>query len=296
MGWLSSVADRFDAAAQAVLPQRRQAARNLLATFAADTKPPAWPGLPRAEVADRLLQLVTDPSKVQQGRLGVCGPAAFVRCWAARDPAQFVQFAIDLYTTGTARLGELTMTPNDRLRKTDYDSIKAQLGFPDGTYRCEAGEWMVMSTIQDNDNALLDYYGLPSDGWQLPRDGSPDSSVKKWLNATNLYKSVDNAAILWNSMDDLRKLAPDPSNDIILDINVTLLVDAPDLTHKVEEWLGVLPADHFVRLTSQVRPAAADPANLDLDIWCWGQPIAVQNKSPDWVSARYHGAIIARAK
>ena len=57
--------------------------------------------------------LVTDPSKVTQAWLNLCGPAAFVRVWAERDPVAFAQFSINLFerARATARLGPTLSGP-----------------------------------------------------------------------------------------------------------------------------------------------------------------------------------------
>jgi hypothetical protein len=49
--------------------------------FRSKTNAGAWTNLDRAAVADRLIDLVNDPDKVNQGSIGVCGPAAFFNVW-----------------------------------------------------------------------------------------------------------------------------------------------------------------------------------------------------------------------
>ena len=70
------------------------AALTAIATFRANTATSPWTLL-RTSVANRLEELVLDPTKVKQGALGTCGPAAFLRCWISEDPVGFVDFADD---------------------------------------------------------------------------------------------------------------------------------------------------------------------------------------------------------
>ena len=69
-----------------VVATDRTAALALIAAFRARTTPTVWTGLGRTEVADRLVELVNDADKINQGSIGVCGAAVFFNVWIANDP------------------------------------------------------------------------------------------------------------------------------------------------------------------------------------------------------------------
>ncbi|MFN8424303.1 MAG: hypothetical protein U0470_13315 [Anaerolineae bacterium] len=54
-------------------------------------------------MAARLAKLVERPDLLQQRRLNLCGPAAFLRAWALRDLAAFARFGAALYDDAAGR-------------------------------------------------------------------------------------------------------------------------------------------------------------------------------------------------
>src|SRR5258707_2344324 len=86
------------------------AAHGLVAAFRAGdplTLPPTAWRLDRATVADRLDELIANPTLVRQGTLNLCGPAAMFAVWFARDPVAAVAYATTLYESGRSAIGEL---------------------------------------------------------------------------------------------------------------------------------------------------------------------------------------------
>jgi hypothetical protein len=84
------------------------------------TSPATQFGLPPTAFAERLLNLVNTPQSLRQGEYPWCLPAAFLNPMLRRFPNNVVGFALDLYTTGWARLGNLAVQTSGELRTFDY--------------------------------------------------------------------------------------------------------------------------------------------------------------------------------
>ncbi len=172
-------------------------ARAVLDDFAARRAPSPWRA-DRAAVARRLRDLVDRPDLVQQRRLNVCGPAAFLRAWARHDPAAFARFATTLYDTGRAAIGELAIAPGP-LTDTDHAALADRhgRGIP------EPADWMILGALRASENRLTTFRGRPEDA--LSAMTFP-SELVRWLRATGLYADI---------VSELRAAGtPLPANDI----------------------------------------------------------------------------------
>lgn len=110
--------------------------------------PTSWRWLSRQAIANQLDERIDNPSRINQGHTNLCGMAAFVRHWAADDPAAYVQFAINLHEKGAARLGrgdvQRNISPSPILR-ADHPPSTPQ------------ADWLVLASIRDNFNEWLPY-------------------------------------------------------------------------------------------------------------------------------------------
>src|SRR5262245_61956436 len=97
--------------------------------------PAAW-RLDRSAVADRLDELIDEPTRVRQGRLNLCGPAAVVSLWLARDPYGAAQFAVSLYESGQAAIGDVHVVASHPLRQLPYGGIEKDRA-------CPQADWMM---------------------------------------------------------------------------------------------------------------------------------------------------------
>src|SRR5262245_14600235 len=70
------------------------------------------PRIDQADVVAGLRERVNDPHKQNQGAASLCGPAAFFYCVLNYKPELYVQYVIDLFTTGKARIGSLKVEPS----------------------------------------------------------------------------------------------------------------------------------------------------------------------------------------
>ncbi len=105
-----------------MLDERREAANaaRLQINAWVRTSPAPQFGLPPDKFAERLRILVDTPQSLRQGYYPWCLPAAFLNSVLRRFPDKVVGFALDLYTTGRARLGNLAVQMSSRFLTFDF--------------------------------------------------------------------------------------------------------------------------------------------------------------------------------
>jgi len=109
--------------------------RNMRKTYALsliDKMPPLPKGRPFPRIAPdqvvkELRERVNDPSTQDQMNTSLCGPAAFFYCVLNYKPELYVQYVIDLLTTGKARIDSLTVEPSLACRAYDPQNSSAWL-------------------------------------------------------------------------------------------------------------------------------------------------------------------------
>src|SRR3981081_3566735 len=105
--------------AMALGTTEQQEAIDIVNAFRAETSAGSFTTR-RDDVADRAIAVINDPTLIQQGGLGLCGPAATHRLWIKRDPKAFARYVTSLYDTGSGSIGSRSINPGKDLRKQDY--------------------------------------------------------------------------------------------------------------------------------------------------------------------------------
>lgn len=236
----------------------------------------AWQ-ISRTDLFDRLEELILEPSKVDQGSIGYCGPAAFFRVWIEIEPTAFLEFAVKLFEAGEAYIGSKLVKANASLLATPHSAVSAF-----GNQRIPVAEWMIMSALA---GTPVD----PSTGKILEDDGTTPGQVSGYLSATNLYRSVDDADE-WGASDkdtvnqQLRK--DGKRTDIIVAVDSELIQ-----MMNLSLWPGT---NHFILLTSEFYQNPGDDDFDYFDYWCWGQEF--MNQSVNWGQFTWHVGDIIYAK
>jgi hypothetical protein len=268
----------------AVSPGRDQALA-AVQTFEAESGATAWPHLNRRGVAARARYLVNSPASIQQGSLGLCGPAAVLRFWIARDPVAFVKLVAGLFNTGTGMLGSLTVTAGEGLRNQDYGAIANQL-----LAECPMTDWMVMCAMRDSANWLLPYLGQPDEEYA---EGSSAGDVVKWLTATGLYSTVEEWFLNVNDpINDMLTLAPGPDCDVALVVNAKIF-EGQSISGSVGKFIErLLPnnPNHVMILNEAVTAVGSD--GYRLSVWTWGSNYTLVLDSTALI-ANYTAALVA---
>jgi hypothetical protein len=249
-----------------------------------------WPNLPRAIVANRLTELVRDPTKINQAGLNACGSATAMYLWAKRNLDLFARFAMDLYDNGSAQFGSVRVT-------------SAGLGHKDPSKMSWGGnmpplcDWMLLSAVLRTNGTLLSFGGEPDDaasGITLPGE------LEDWLKQGVRYSSVSNEANKFfnKDLDHLKKLNPTANEDVIVLINADVVKAQPRsagvlgrawdaVTGKVLEQFP----NHWFVLE---KPVEVVGGQIKATGWTWGASGNVFAGSADAWDDGYYGAIKAK--
>lgn len=236
-----------------------------IANFNERTTPSPWK-LDRSLMTMRLQSLVDDPRKVRQGAIGSCGPAAFLRCWIAEDPLAFAKFATELYETGKGTLGTMTIEPDAELLgrdwETEIDAVLTSRHPKEPRLHCPSADWMVMSSMLDDRNRILDFEGSPDETWS---QGSYPWDIATWFEAlghdVDWWMSFDPEEFLW-------QLSPIPGKRHIL-----FTANAAMFDREPTGFLGHLAAlarapNHIVVLDTPLSKGF--DGKIRLQAWTWG--------------------------
>lgn len=184
-GWFTDAQSLGTSEPLAKIASTKDEAKAIVQAFRASRAAGAWKSLDRKQVADRLERLIDDPRLFNQGQLNLCGPASFCSVWVRRDPRAFARFATTLFDAGAASInGRFAVHPSDALRNQSYATMRAKMSSV-----TEQADWMVMGALRNNSDALFLWEGDP--GQAMAGITFPDEIVT-WLDATGLYRSVDN--------------------------------------------------------------------------------------------------------
>src|SRR5215467_3949498 len=133
---------------QAEIPMTTATATALINAFAAASGTGAWPSLNRATLAKQLNSKLATPDSVNQAQTPFCGAAAFVRALVISKPDDYAQAAIDLFNTGEAKIGSLSIKPGNTTRNSAPQKSTDQ------------ADWLMLAGIRDSGNTLLSAAGL----------------------------------------------------------------------------------------------------------------------------------------
>jgi peptidoglycan hydrolase-like protein with peptidoglycan-binding domain len=234
--------------------------------------------LAHADVAARLTGLINDPTLVDQGRLNLCGPAAFFHILLKRDPVSFAKYASSLFLHGRGTVGSLSITPGSDLKNQTYVA----------SWGCPATDWMTMSALRDDENWLLDYEGTPEE--TVSAATSP-AEMRSWLAATGLYRRVRDEGnwVLTKGVAHAKRLSPGANTDIALLINAHILSGAAATRKKSDSFIESAFPNHFVVLNTPIVERAG---KIEFGCWTWGGNYRVSVNRGTF-DANYYGAVIA---
>jgi hypothetical protein len=218
-----------------------------------------WTKLTWDSIAGTAADRIYHPENIDQGQLGLCGPAAALNADAEQNAPAYARLVVEIFALGRA----------------DGEKINQRLlgGSPVAATRMDPCDWMILSAMQDVLNSWYDYYGEhvapPAEdkraglyNWQekhaLARFGHC-VETDTWDDANAAYK-VD--YLLNNRPDDVI---------VVMCVDANVLQNLPPAGHQ----------NHFIRVLSWVRHVGG---NVLFDYFTWGakqtynQPIATFNK------------------
>jgi hypothetical protein len=267
----------------------------------------------RDAFATRLADLAADPKKFDQSHLMACGMAAFFHVWLKRDPLAAVNYAIDLFEHGRARIGSLQINPNQQLLQEDYSKLVADFGSRASPLVAldshgqtisicrmpDIAEWIMMSSLRNATPARLSvfsYLGRPAprktdSGTLRARTQEAEGVVfpdelATWLAATGKYSDVVNKAnaVIPQDFSVSQNLFPDNNRDVVMLMHTQMLnVGFPgddlrpaDPCNQTSSDLGEILLAIVIPNHYVVLEDHIDPpvdGKLSLTFWCWADSI-----------------------
>lgn len=214
---------------------------------------------PKVDFAVRLRAIINKPMLINQGSINVCGPASFFVAWCSADPVGFCKYAIQMYSDGQGSIGDLVVKAGNNLVSQDYLTLQKRFSI-----QCPSCDWMVMSSLRDSENLILDFNGTPEEdvsGITTPGE------IEKWTRSTKVFKRVSNQANLATTpgIDHAIGLSPAEDTFVIMLINATMLPQSG--SDKFSSLARFFP-NHFILLYSRVEVI---DSCLRFDFWSWGR-------------------------
>jgi len=209
---------------------------------------------------------VFNPEKIDQTVLGLCGPAAAINGEALQAPDSYAQLVVSVFQTG--KIGT----------KSVNDTLKA--GTPPAGM--DQSDWMLMSALQDVNNAVYDYYGKqPDPGEKDKRASQPTGQVEDDLKKTGCVATTTYKCFVFGEMGAAEK-ANKLLQDHPADVDVIIFLSSGLLVRK--EGATSTP-DHFIRL---LKAMAINEVNVKFDAFTWGS-----NRSFDFTVAEFKKLVSA---
>lgn len=197
-----------------------------------------------------------DPKLISQGRVALCGPAAFIYCMARENAGAYGEYVLDLALTGEGKLGGL--------------HVKAGAGCRNAALKDETEpvDWIALASLRDDTNAIA-AMDDPTDQFAGITTGG---DLKKWFSKTGWFPGgvVDTSG--WaatQSLDNLLEVNLRSANAYVcLCINASIIAVTPGelgmnkigKTHAPKNgWGG---ANHWIVLGDAAAPGTTDNKDI----------------------------------
>jgi hypothetical protein len=259
-------------------PDQINKALKSIGDFENDRQRPQFPGMPRSSVARGLKDRVNDPKNLRQQKASLCGPAAFHFCLLNCHPEQFVQYVIDLYTTGEAKIGDLHVKPSVGCRHFNSD-----------TSLIDDVDWIALASLRDSENIAMSY-SSPNDevsGATMPH------TLAKWFEKAR-FRNVHNEtnSILSKGLPTLESASHRIAHAqfVCLFINGDMF-DAVNFKHRSH-----FP-DHWAVMDGALTSDKDD--DVRFCVYSWGRTFSVPVPNPrgkmtrDDLSGNFYGFVAA---
>jgi hypothetical protein len=228
-------------------PMRKAYALSLIDKFPPVPKGHPFP-LDQDKVIAELRDRVAFPEHQHQRDASLCGPAAFFYCLLNYKPELYVQYVIDLFTTGKARLGSLKVEPSLSCRAYQPgDQIAAV-------------DWIALASLRDSENTVMSYSSVGDQTSGITRP----STIANWLRAVG-YQAVRDDTNYYFCKG--RKEVDGFNRDVQISRDVCLLINANMLINGKTRLKSTF-SDHWV-VVADDSPNLKD-GKIDLFVYSWG--------------------------
>jgi von Willebrand factor type D domain len=257
-------------------PSNQSNAHGIVKTFRQNAAKSPWnvnQTTDRRAVADRLDQLVDQPTLLNQGFLSLCGPAAFFYIWFRNDPVAATRFATELYDTGRSSIGNLQVDAGGSFLIGKSHSVIVQTAKP---RVMPLADWMILSALRNSANTVP-YTGDPS-LFEPLSGGTYLSELETWLVAAGLYENIQKIS---TTSEDL---TTNTEQDII-----AILIDTQLISPRGISKHFIVPESKLIVEGNQVQ----------LRYWTWGGILGGNGKLPttfdrETFKAKVIGALVIK--
>ena len=215
-------------------------------------KSQAYPHMPRQEVIDGLRDRLADPSKIDQDRTSLCGPAALLYCLAKDKKEAYAQYIVELYHTGKSKIGSLEVEPSEDCR--NYKPGKERQIHP--------VDWVGLASLRDSENDFLDYQSPDDEAAGITMPGA----LMGWFKSAGFTNVTEECnLVITKDKDTLMKADTryKEQNNVCLFINAKVFGGQK----KAKKKSGT--PNHWVVMSSQVSITNNE---VDVTVYTWGTP------------------------
>ena len=241
----------------------KQAAIGLVNQFASQSSQGVWPQIDRNALAAGLIARINDPNLINQMGTPLCGPASLVRAIDDNTPIIYAQAAIDLYTRGTARIGNLDVRPGSELKQSA----------PQGN--TNPADWIMLASIRDSNNWFLSPAGLFGSnlaGMTLPQ------TMESWFSNAGYTQIINITYFAAKPIYSVLAMEMHRSSYLFSQgYKVVLFIDSDVLDPDCQGDLVSMYPDHWVALTSTITDGGIInyDAPISFKIYSWGRQMSV---------------------
>ncbi len=236
------------------------------------------PATVNAGIEDRM----KDPKLINQENSNTCGPAAIGMALAKHDPQGYKDFVSDLYYNGQATYNNYSVKPDEQVLQTSAWDNMAWV-----QSQTAPADWVLLASIRDNENSMIDYGDEKILGWQEAAGGITfPSEVSSTLDKMG-FDIKSNTFLKTANLDPTITLQYIEAQQIAGNTTI-MLIDA-DL---IGDNIGIVTyPDHYVvyagnlTITNNV---------VSFDIWTWGKTYQVSAPLSEFKRGFYGGITVGK--
>jgi hypothetical protein len=234
---------------------RKAYALSLIDKFPALPKGRPFPRIQLDDVVLGLRERVKDPRKQNQGAASLCGPAAFFYCILNYKPELYVQYVIDLFTTGKARIGSLKVEP----------SLPCRVYAPPQN-KIAAVDWIALASLRDSENAIMDYSSADDTAAGITRPGT----LASWFRHIGYESIRDNTNYYFCKG---AKEIQDFDRDMRVYRDVCLLVN-DNILYPLKNKSNSTFCNHWIVLDDVPQ---LNGSQINISVYSWGASYKIPN-------------------
>ncbi|GAB5424682.1 MAG: hypothetical protein Crog4KO_18290 [Crocinitomicaceae bacterium] len=224
----------------------------------------------KASIINGVLDRISNPEKVYQEDLNLCGPAAFAVAWASYDPEGYARSVIHLFRYGYFNYNGWKVKAN---ADTYGQSVESGM---------DSVDWVLLPAIRHSENAIYDYNPKNDRGiaaytshWEMSewlerisgvtesRDSSPTISE---MNSAFKKGKMQVLLVDWAQIAGSDKKGKGGSKK----------------SSKPDSYINAVTGNHYVILKSKLTAVGN---SVEFDVWTWARTESIKIKKSNLSSA-----------